>query len=51
MSDLRLTAACADCDSWISGTRALEWTGEHIDINPDHRVTITRSGEIARDLT
>lgn len=51
MSDLRLTAACADCPEWISGTFALDWTGEHLDIYPDHRVTVTRSGHVDRDFS
>lgn len=51
MSDLRLTAACTDCDVWISGTAALEYTGEHLDIYPDHRVIVIRSGELPRDLS
>ena len=50
MSDLRLTAACQDCDWWNSGTSTLEQAGEHIDVEPWHRVTITRSGDVAMPL-
>lgn len=47
MSDLRLTAVCAECvDAWISGTSTLQWTNEHLDMYPDHRVTVTRSGRL-----
>lgn len=46
MSDLRMTAACQDCVFWVSGTAALEHAGEHIDIYPEHRVSVTRSGRV-----
>lgn len=52
VSDLRLTAACSgrwdDCNWSVSGTSALDWTAAHIDVYPDHLVTITRSGDMER---
>jgi hypothetical protein len=46
VSDLRRTARCIDCGQWISGTSALEWTDEHVDVHPEHRVIFTRSGNV-----
>lgn len=47
MSDLRRHGVCIDCGYWISGTSAVDWAAEHMDVESEHRVVLTQSGDLS----